>query len=86
LAYLRCIPNMIIYSLNEIDCKTYCIPPNLAWTNPIKYIPRGRRSSRLAIKNFGNYEKLKLCYLKTRNWNCCFIEWPDRKNVTMALV
>jgi 1-deoxy-D-xylulose-5-phosphate synthase len=67
LAYLRCIPNMIIYShWTKLDCKhtVYC-PMEATLSNTLP--SWSWRSRRLAIKNFGNYEKIEIgraTYLK----------------------
>ncbi|MFB0910806.1 MAG: 1-deoxy-D-xylulose-5-phosphate synthase, partial [Flavobacterium sp.] len=63
LAYLRCIPNMIIYSpLNEIGLQNMLYTAQLGLDHPIAIrYPRGRGViSDWQTKNFGNYEKTEI--------------------------
>jgi 1-deoxy-D-xylulose-5-phosphate synthase len=63
LAYLRCIPNMIIYSpLNEIGLQNILYTAQLGLNNPISIrYPRGRGViSNWQSENFGNYEKIEI--------------------------
>jgi 1-deoxy-D-xylulose-5-phosphate synthase len=63
LAYLRCIPNMIIYSpLNEIGLQNILYTAQLGLNNPISIrYPRGRGVvADWQSKNFGNYEKIEI--------------------------
>jgi 1-deoxy-D-xylulose-5-phosphate synthase len=63
LAYLRCIPNMIIYSpLNEIGLQNILYTAQLGLDNPIAIrYPRGRGVvANWQSENFGNYEKIEI--------------------------
>ncbi|SHL88947.1 1-deoxy-D-xylulose-5-phosphate synthase [Flavobacterium xinjiangense] len=63
LAYLRCIPNMIIYSpLNEIGLQNILYTAQLGLSNPISIrYPRGRGViADWQSVNFGNYEKIEI--------------------------
>jgi 1-deoxy-D-xylulose-5-phosphate synthase len=63
LAYLRCIPNMIIYSpLNEIGLQNILYTAQLGLNNPISIrYPRGRGViANWQSENFGNYEKIEI--------------------------
>ncbi|MFE3869429.1 1-deoxy-D-xylulose-5-phosphate synthase [Flavobacterium sp. LS2P90] len=63
LAYLRCIPNMIIYSpMNEIGLQNILYTAQLGLNNPISIrYPRGRGVvADWQSKNFGNYEKIEI--------------------------
>jgi 1-deoxy-D-xylulose-5-phosphate synthase len=63
LAYLRCIPNMIIYSpLNEIGLQNILYTAQLGLNNPISIrYPRGRGVvADWQSKNFGSYEKIEI--------------------------
>ncbi|SEF73763.1 1-deoxy-D-xylulose-5-phosphate synthase [Flavobacterium urumqiense] len=63
LAYLRCIPNMIIYSpLNEIGLQNILYTAQLGLNNPISIrYPRGRGViTNWQSKNFGKYEKIEI--------------------------
>ena len=63
LAYLRCIPNMIIYSpLNEIGLQNILYTAQLGINNPIAIrYPRGRGViADWQSENFGKYEKIEI--------------------------
>ena len=63
LAYLRCIPNMIIYSpLNEIGLQNILYTVQLGLNNPISIrYPRGRGViANWQSENFGNYGKIEI--------------------------
>jgi 1-deoxy-D-xylulose-5-phosphate synthase len=63
LAYLRCIPNMIIYSpLNEIGLQNILYTAQLGLNNPISIrYPRGRGViANWQSENFGNYQKIEI--------------------------
>ena len=63
LAYLRCIPNMIIFSpLNEIGLQNILYTAQLGLNNPISIrYPRGRGVvADWQSKNFGNYQKIEI--------------------------
>jgi 1-deoxy-D-xylulose-5-phosphate synthase len=63
LAYLRCIPNMIIYSpLNEIGLQNILYTAQLGLNNPISIrYPRGRGVIvDWQSKSFGSYEKIEI--------------------------
>jgi 1-deoxy-D-xylulose-5-phosphate synthase len=63
LAYLRCIPNMIIYSpLNEIGLQNILYTAQLGLNKPISIrYPRGRGVvTDWQSKNFGSYEKIEI--------------------------
>jgi 1-deoxy-D-xylulose-5-phosphate synthase len=63
LAYLRCIPNMIIYSpLNEIGLQNILYTAQLGLNTPISIrYPRGRGViANWQSNNFGNYEKIEI--------------------------
>jgi 1-deoxy-D-xylulose-5-phosphate synthase len=63
IAYLRCIPNMIIYSpLNEIGLQNILYTAQLGLNNPISIrYPRGRGVvADWQSENFGNYEKIEI--------------------------
>ncbi|PKH66475.1 1-deoxy-D-xylulose-5-phosphate synthase [Flavobacterium sp. ALD4] len=91
LAYLRCIPNMIIYSpLNEIGLQNMLYTAQLGLDHPIAIrYPRGRGViSDWQTKNFGNYEKTEIgranC-LKHGTETAVLSNGPIGKNVTLAL-
>ncbi|MEZ7505102.1 1-deoxy-D-xylulose-5-phosphate synthase [Flavobacterium sp. Arc2] len=91
LAYLRCIPNMIIYSpLNEIGLQNILYTAQLGLDHPIAIrYPRGRGViSDWQSKNFGNYEKIQIgtanC-LKKGTEIAVLSNGPIGKNVTLAL-
>ncbi|MEZ7499029.1 1-deoxy-D-xylulose-5-phosphate synthase [Flavobacterium sp. Arc3] len=91
LAYLRCIPNMIIYSpLNEIGLQNILYTAQLGLDHPIAIrYPRGRGViSDWQSKNFGNYEKIEIGtanYLKKGTEIAVLSNGPIGKNVTLAL-
>lgn len=63
LAYLRCIPNMIIYApMNEIGLQNILYTSQLGLSHPIAIrYPRGRGViSDWHAKNFGNYNKIEI--------------------------
>lgn len=63
LAYLRCIPNMTIYSpMNEIGLQNILYTAQLVLNNPISIrYPRGRGViTDWQSKNFGKYEKIEI--------------------------
>ena len=63
LAYLRCIPNMIIYApMNEIGLQNILYTAQLGLNHPISIrYPRGRGViGEWQVKNFGNYNKIKI--------------------------
>ena len=63
LAYLRCIPNMIIYSpLNEIGLQNILYTAQLGINNPIAIrYPRGRGViADWQSENFGKYEEIEI--------------------------
>jgi 1-deoxy-D-xylulose-5-phosphate synthase len=91
LAYLRCIPNIIIYSpLNEIGLQNILYTAQLGLDHPIAIrYPRGRGViSDWQRKNFGNYEKIKIgsanC-LQHGTETAVLSNGPIGKNVTSAL-
>jgi 1-deoxy-D-xylulose-5-phosphate synthase len=91
LAYLRCIPNMIIYSpLNEIGLQNILYTAQLGLDHPIAIrYPRGRGVlPDWQNKNFGNYEKIEIgganC-LKHGTETAVLSNGPIGKNVTLAL-
>ena len=91
LAYLRCIPNMIIYSpLNEIGLQNMLYTAQLGLDHPIAIrYPRGRGViPDWQTKNFGNYEKTEIgranC-LKHGTETAVLSNGPIGKNVTLAL-
>jgi 1-deoxy-D-xylulose-5-phosphate synthase len=91
LAYLRCIPNMIIYSpLNEIELQNILFTAQLGLDHPIAIrYPRGRGVIvDWQSKNFGNYEKIEIgqanC-LKKGTETAVLSNGPIGKNVTLAL-
>ena len=91
LAYLRCIPNMIIYSpLNEIELQNILFTAQLGLNHPIAIrYPRGRGVIvDWQSKNFGNYEKIEIgqanC-LKKGTETAVLSNGPIGKNVTLAL-
>jgi 1-deoxy-D-xylulose-5-phosphate synthase len=91
LAYLRCIPNMIIYSaLNEIGLQNILYTAQLGLDHPIAIrYPRGRGVlPDWRTKNFGNYEKIEIgsanC-LKHGTETAVLSNGPIGKNVTLAL-
>jgi 1-deoxy-D-xylulose-5-phosphate synthase len=60
LAYLRCIPNMIIYSpLSEIGLQNILYTAQLGLDHSHPLSSWSWCSTGLANQNFGNYEKLK---------------------------
>ena len=63
LAYLRCIPNIIIYSpLNEIGLQNILYTAQLGLNNPISIrYPRGRGVvAKWQSENFGKYDKIEI--------------------------
>ncbi|SDZ85620.1 1-deoxy-D-xylulose-5-phosphate synthase [Flavobacterium gillisiae] len=91
LAYLRCIPNMIVYSpLNEIGLQNILYTAQLGLDHPIAIrYPRGRGVlADWQSKSFGNYEKIEIgsanC-LKHGTETAVLSNGPIGKNVTMAL-
>lgn len=91
LAYLRCIPNIIIYSpLNEIDLQNILYSAQLGLKNPIAIrYPRGRGViSDWESVNFGHYEKIAIgssnC-LKEGTKIAVLSNGAIGKNVTLAL-
>lgn len=91
LAYLRCIPNMIIYSpLNEIGLQNILYTAQLGLDHPIAIrYPRGRGVlADWQSKNFGNYEKIEIgsanC-LQHGTETAVLSNGPIGKNVTLAL-
>ncbi|WP_016989047.1 1-deoxy-D-xylulose-5-phosphate synthase [Flavobacterium sp. ACAM 123] len=91
LAYLRCIPNMIIHSpLNEIGLQNILYTAQLGLDHPIAIrYPRGRGVlPDWQTKNFGNYEKIEIgranC-LKEGTETAVLSNSPIGKNVTLAL-
>jgi 1-deoxy-D-xylulose-5-phosphate synthase len=91
LAYLRCIPNMIIYSaLNEIGLQNILYTAQLGLDHPIAIrYPRGRGVlPDWRTNNFGNYEKIEIgsanC-LKHGTETAVLSNGPIGKNVTLAL-
>jgi 1-deoxy-D-xylulose-5-phosphate synthase len=63
LAYLRCIPNMIIYApLHEIDLQNILYTAQLGLEHPIAIrYPRGRGvTTHWLSENFGNYQKITI--------------------------
>ncbi|CAM2813993.1 1-deoxy-D-xylulose-5-phosphate synthase [Flavobacterium frigoris] len=91
LAYLRCIPNMIIYSpLNEIGLQNILYSAQLGLDHPIAIrYPRGRGVlADWQSKNFGNYEKIEIgsanC-LKHGTETAVLSNGSIGKNVTLAL-
>lgn len=91
LAYLRCIPNIIIYSpLNEIALQNILYTAQLGLDHPIviRY-PRGRGViADWQSKHFGKYEKIEIgvanC-LKKGTETAVLSNGPIGKNVTLAL-
>jgi 1-deoxy-D-xylulose-5-phosphate synthase len=91
LAYLRCIPNMIIYSpLNEIALQNILYTAQLGLKHPIAIrYPRGRGViSDWQARYFGKYEKIEIgvaqC-LKKGTQIAVLSNGPIGKNVTLAL-
>ncbi|MFT5244762.1 MAG: 1-deoxy-D-xylulose-5-phosphate synthase [Psychroserpens sp.] len=91
LAYLRCIPNMIIYSpLNEVALQNILYTAQLGLERPIAIrYPRGRGViSDWQSQNFGKYEKIKIgsakC-LKKGTDIAVLSNGPIGKNVTLAI-
>lgn len=91
LAYLRCIPNMIIYSpLNEIALQNILYTAQLGLEHPIAIrYPRGRGViSDWQSKSFGKYKKIEIgaaeC-LKKGTEIAVLSNGPIAKNVTLAL-
>jgi 1-deoxy-D-xylulose-5-phosphate synthase len=91
LAYLRCIPNMIIYSpLSEIGLQNILYTAQLGLDHPIAIrYPRGRGVlPDWQTKNFGNYEKIEIgrahC-LKHGTETAVLSNGHIGKNVTLAL-
>ena len=91
LAYLRCIPNMIINSpLNEIELQNILFTAQLGLDHPIAIrYPRGRGVIvDWQSKNFGNYEKIEIGqanYLKKGTETAVLSNGTIGKNVTLAL-
>ncbi|PRZ24958.1 1-deoxy-D-xylulose-5-phosphate synthase [Flavobacterium granuli] len=91
LAYLRCIPNMIIFSpLNEIDLQNILYTAQLGLKNPIAIrYPRGRGMiTDWESVNFGHYEKIAIgssSCLKKGTEIAVLSNGPIAKNVTLAL-
>lgn len=91
LAYLRCIPNMIIFSpLNEIDLQNILYTAQLGLKNPIAIrYPRGRGViTDWESVNFGHYEKIAIgssSCLKKGTEIAVLSNGPIAKNVTLAL-
>jgi 1-deoxy-D-xylulose-5-phosphate synthase len=91
LAYLRCIPNMIIYSpLNEIELQNILYTAQLGLDHPIAIrYPRGRGViTDWQTMNLGNYDKIEIgranC-LKKGTETAVLSNGPIGKNVTLAL-
>lgn len=91
LAYLRCIPNMIIYSpLNEIGLQNILYTAQLGLNHPIAIrYPRGRGVlPDWQSKYFGNYEKIEIgranC-IKHGTEIAVLSNGPIGKNVSLAL-
>lgn len=91
IAYLRCIPNMIIYSpLNEIDLQNILYTAQLGLKNPIAIrYPRGRGViPHWESVNSGHYQKIEIgsshC-LKKGTEIAVLSNGPIAKNVTLAL-
>ncbi|NGY36355.1 1-deoxy-D-xylulose-5-phosphate synthase [Flavobacterium sp. XN-5] len=91
LAYLRCIPNIIIYSpLNEIGLQNILYTAQLGLNHPIAIrYPRGRGVlPDWQSKYFGNYEKIEIgranC-LKHGTEIAVLSNGPIGKNVSLAL-
>jgi len=91
LAYLRCVPNMIIYSpLNEIGLQNILYTAQLGLNHPIAIrYPRGRGVlPDWQSKYFGNYEKIEIgranC-LKHGTEIAVLSNGPIGKNVSLAL-
>lgn len=91
LAYLRCIPNMIIHSpLNEIGLQNILYTAQLGLDHPIAIrYPRGRGVlANWQSKYFGNYGKIEIgranC-LKHGTEIAVLSNGPIGKNVTLAL-
>ncbi|SDX95135.1 1-deoxy-D-xylulose-5-phosphate synthase [Flavobacterium degerlachei] len=91
LAYLRCIPNIIIYSpLNEIALQNILYTAQLGLDHPIAIrYPRGRGViANWQSKHFGNYEKIEIgtaSCLKKGTETAVLSNGPIGKNVTLAL-
>ena len=91
LAYLRCIPNMIIYSpLNEIGLQNILYTAQLDLEHPIAIrYPRGRGViPDWQTRNFGNYEKVEIgraTCLKNGSEIAILSNGSIGKNVTSAL-
>lgn len=63
IAYLRCIPNLIIHApLNEIELQNILYTAQLGLNHPIAIrYPRGRGvTSNWEVENFGHYKKIKI--------------------------
>ncbi len=91
LAYLRCIPNMIIYSpLNEIALQNILYTAQLGLEKPIAIrYPRGRGVIEdWQTNHFGNYDKIEIgaakC-LKMGTKIAVLSNGPIGKNVSLAL-
>ncbi|WP_414000013.1 1-deoxy-D-xylulose-5-phosphate synthase [Flavobacterium sp. W1B] len=91
LAYLRCIPNMIIYSpLNEIELQNILYTAQLELKNPIAIrYPRGRgQITDWKSQNFGNYNKIEIgqanC-LKNGTEIAVLSNGPIGNNVSLAI-
>ncbi|TDE06463.1 1-deoxy-D-xylulose-5-phosphate synthase [Flavobacterium hiemivividum] len=91
LAYLRCVPNMIIYSpLNEIGLQNILYTAQLGLNHPIAIrYPRGRGVlPDWQSKYFGNYEKIEIgranC-LKHGTEIAVLSNGPIGKNVSLAI-
>ena len=91
LAFLRCIPCMIIYSpLNEIGLQNILYTAQLELNNPISIrYPRGRGViTDWQSKNFGKYEKIeigKAICLKTGSRIAVLSNGTIGNNVTLAI-
>ncbi|EIA09329.1 1-deoxy-D-xylulose-5-phosphate synthase [Flavobacterium frigoris] len=91
LAYLRCIPNIIIYSpLNEIALQNILYTAQLGLDHPIAIrYPRGRGVIvNWQSQHFGKYEKIEIglaSCLKKGTKTAVLSNGPIGKNVTLAL-
>jgi 1-deoxy-D-xylulose-5-phosphate synthase len=91
LAYLRCIPNMIIYSpLNEIALRNILYTAQLGLNHPIAIrYPRGRgQIVDWQSRRFGTYEKIeisKVKCLKKGTKLAVLSNGPIGNNVTLAI-
>jgi hypothetical protein len=82
LAYLRCIPNMIIYLLKRnrtteytLHRSTWLRSPN---SHPLVVVAFYRIGKLRILATMKNWNR-SCTLLKTRNWNCRFIEWTYRQ-------